>query len=193
MDFKTIIPTITDRMPTTITELKMPYQCILGSLLTKNKSHLRLQSRVFYIIRGNERSKYVFTPVDRVGIWYRGLWIMVHRLEGLVLQTIWTSSKGTFDTLRVPIGQIQGKIQTYTSKATMSFCAGSSSVGRYFNTSVTWLKMYAFWYVSQGQESMGHCLVLECTELEARTVIFLLPIDCYETGGAGKILLLLDI
>ena len=62
---------------------------------------------------------------------------MVHRLEGLLLQAIWTSSKGAFDTLRVPIGQIQGKIQAYTSNATMSFCEGSSSVGRYFKTSVT--------------------------------------------------------
>jgi len=43
-----------------------------------------------------------------------------------------------------------------------------------------------------GQESKSHYIVLECTELEARTIIFLLPIHCYETGGSGKILPLLD-
>jgi len=43
-------PTIIESTPTNITEFKIPYQWILGSLLTKNRPHRLLHVIVFYAI-----------------------------------------------------------------------------------------------------------------------------------------------
>lgn len=47
----TITPTMIESMPTMMTELNIPYQWILGSLFTKNRSHLLCHWIVFYAIR----------------------------------------------------------------------------------------------------------------------------------------------
>jgi hypothetical protein len=40
-------------------------------------------------------------------------------------------------------------------------------------------------------KAVGHYIVLECPKFEARSIIFLFPVNCYEAGGSGEVLKLL--